>query len=67
MPYLSANTTTEASVRPIPRSRYRSTTLRAEATSLYDHETWVHYAVYTGEDCIDIVSALPPTVTRMGG
>lgn len=38
--------------------------LRAEAGGVLDHVVNLrHYAIYTGEDCIDVASEFPPTFT----
>lgn len=36
--------------------------LRAESDGVLDEENLVHYAIYTGDDCLDVASRTPPVV-----
>ncbi|MFQ5700168.1 MAG: hypothetical protein ACE5IL_18040 [Myxococcota bacterium] len=40
--------------------------LHNEAGEVIDSEKVVHYAVFTSEDCIDILTEFPPTVEWLG-
>jgi hypothetical protein len=36
--------------------------LKEESGGVLEHERLIHYAIFTPEDCIDVVAALPPEV-----
>ena len=40
--------------------------LRGESGGVLDHVSLVHYAILTGEDCIDIAAEFPPSVEWLG-
>jgi hypothetical protein len=41
--------------------------LRQEATGMLDHESLVHYAIHTQDDCIDVASGRLPVVRWIAG